>query len=238
MRLTPAASSSVTENERPLIATMKFTGRDSAEHTVRTAFEIRQCGGEQHVGAGLLERLQAANRVVQVRIAAQIVLGSCRQHERERQSARGFDGGADALDGLVEIEQRLARLAGRILDRAADEAGLGCEPDRRSNDVRRVAETLLEVGGDGDVRRRADRARLRQASARVTAPSRRPSTFADAPLEVASASNPSPASRRAEPASQTFAITNARGCACRAWNFVALSCWLVGMGLSISCWVE
>src|SRR5271169_4940935 len=47
------------------------------------------------------------------------------------------------------------------------------------------------------------------ASSRVTLPSRRPSTPAEAPLEVASAANPSPAIIRAEPPSHTLAMTNA-----------------------------
>ena len=61
------------------------------------------------------------------------------------------------------------------------------------------------------------------ASSRVTAPSRRPSTPACAPLEVASAGNPSAARARAEPASHAFAITNARGPRCRARRVAALS---------------
>src|SRR5258706_2865494 len=55
------------------------------------------------------------------------------------------------------------------------------------------------------------------ASSGVTRPSRRPRTPADAPLEVASATNPRPASTRAEPASQGFAITKADG---PSWSFL------------------
>jgi hypothetical protein len=64
------------------------------------------------------------------------------------------------------------------------------------------------------------------ASSRESSPSRRPSTPADALLDVASAWNPSLASAWAEPASHGFGITKARGPACRERKRVALSCWV------------
>src|SRR6185312_2318174 len=64
------------------------------------------------------------------------------------------------------------------------------------------------------------------ASSRVTLPSRRPNVPAEAPLEVASAWKPRPARSLAEPASQGFAMTNARDPACRASNRCAFSDWL------------
>src|SRR6516164_5990925 len=57
-------------------------------------------------------------------------------------------------------------------------------------------------------------------------PSRRPSTPAEAPLEVASAGKPSPARIRAEPASHALAMTKNPGAWCNARNRSAFSCWL------------
>src|SRR6266480_4049733 len=57
-------------------------------------------------------------------------------------------------------------------------------------------------------------------------PSRRPSTPADAPLEVAKAGKPSPARIRAEPASQALAITKKPGSWCNARKRLAFSIWL------------
>src|SRR5471032_638214 len=77
---------------------------------------------------------------------------------------------------------------------------------------------------------------LARASSRLTLPSRLPSTPALAPLDVASASKPMPASMRAEPPSHGLAITKAPGASCRARNFLALSAWLTVMSFpSVLC---
>src|SRR6516162_6116163 len=60
-------------------------------------------------------------------------------------------------------------------------------------------------------------------------PSRRPSTPAEAPLEVASAGKPSPARIRAEPASHALAIRKNPGAWCSARNRSAFWCWLDAM---------
>src|SRR5438445_549074 len=61
------------------------------------------------------------------------------------------------------------------------------------------------------------------ASSRVTPPSRRPKTAAEAALEVAKASKPTPARTRAEPMSQGFGIKKAPALWCSSWNRDALS---------------
>src|SRR3989442_205937 len=65
------------------------------------------------------------------------------------------------------------------------------------------------------------------ASSRVTLPSRRPSTPAQATLEVASAWEPRPARMRADPAYHGLGITNAPGPLCNARKRAALSSWLM-----------
>src|SRR5437764_2186002 len=64
------------------------------------------------------------------------------------------------------------------------------------------------------------------ASSRVISPSSLPSVAAHAALEVASASNPSPAMTLAEPPSQTLGTTKMPGVSCSARKRIALSRWL------------
>ena len=104
------------------------------------------------------------------------------------------DGGAHVIK--IEPPTSPTPAARRIVSAAA--AGVSPKPFSRS------AETGSSVAA-------AMARQWASASSRVTVPSRLPSTPACAPLEVASAGNPSAASTRAEPASQALAMTNARG---------------------------
>jgi hypothetical protein len=61
-------------------------------------------------------------RIVEVRIAVQEVLRSRGQGERERQLARCLGCRSHPLLCMVQMEQRLLRVAGEILDRTADQA--------------------------------------------------------------------------------------------------------------------
>jgi hypothetical protein len=63
---------------------------------------------------------------------------------------------------MVELEDRRGRIAARVLDRAADETRLCREPDRLGRDFGRVAEALLQVGGDWQVGGVANHPRLGQ----------------------------------------------------------------------------
>ncbi len=62
----------------------------------------------------------------------------------------------------AEIVERPVLLAGRVLDRAAHQAGFGGEPHRLGGESRRVAETVLEIGRDRQVDGGGDGARMRQ----------------------------------------------------------------------------
>ena len=60
-----------------------------------------QPGRVEHVRPGLLEGAQPGDRVVEIRVAAQVVLGAGRQGEWEVERPGGLGGGRDALDRLV-----------------------------------------------------------------------------------------------------------------------------------------
>ena len=93
---------------------------------------------------------------------------------------------------------------------SAASAGASPKPFSRSADTgRSVAVTMARA--------------CASASVRVTRPSRRPSAPAQAPLDVASAAKPSPASTRADPPSHGFGITNAPGPSWSARNRAAFS---------------
>ena len=101
-----------------------------------------------------------------------------------RRGGRGFDAG-----GCVrEVVYRRLPVGGTVLDRAASETSSGRRvPDRFRRILGPVAVAVLEVAGNRDVDRLDDRAHVCEASSRDSVPSRRPSTAAAAPLDVASA---------------------------------------------------
>src|SRR5258708_36121975 len=93
---------------------------------------------------------------------------------------------------------------------SAASSGASPKPRSRSADTgRSVASTIARA--------------CASASSRVTCPSRRPNVPADAPLDVASAMKPKPASTRAEPASHGFPMTNAFDPWCSALKRAAFS---------------
>src|SRR4029453_8279212 len=62
-----------------------------------------QPGRIEDVGAGRLVTLPGRDRVVEVGVAADVVLGPRGEREGEAQAARALHGGRDALDGLAEV---------------------------------------------------------------------------------------------------------------------------------------
>ena len=81
-----------------------------------------EAGRVEAVGAGPLERLESRDRVVEVRVAAEVVLGPRGEHEREGESPRRLHRSGDPLDRVVEVVEPAGRVV--VLDRAADRARL------------------------------------------------------------------------------------------------------------------
>jgi len=67
----------------------------------------------------------------------------------------------DALHGMGEIEERLARIPGRVLDGAADQADFAGEADGLRRRLRRIAEAFFKVGRYRQVDRLDDQPSLR-----------------------------------------------------------------------------
>ena len=98
----------------------------------------------EHVGAGLLVRLQAADRVVEVADAVQQVLGPRRQHQtRSPWPPRGR---RDAVGRQADLVDRALVVTPEVLDRCPGRAGRGGRLDRRCHAGRVVGEAVLEVG--------------------------------------------------------------------------------------------
>ncbi|MDT4861498.1 hypothetical protein FQZ97_961060 [compost metagenome] len=76
----------------------------------------------EHIGAGLGERHQALDGVVQILAAMEEILRPCRQGEGEWQRTRRLHRRANPLDGLIQRIDRLVHAAAGILDGAADQA--------------------------------------------------------------------------------------------------------------------
>ena len=133
----------------------------TALHDGADVVERRQPRREQHVGAGVGERLEPADRVLQIGDAVQKVLGARRQRERKRQRARGCDGRAHALDARGRTGRsapRRCRLRPRSSRRRAPASAASA--DRCRTRLRVVGEAVLEIGADGQRRRVDDRPRV------------------------------------------------------------------------------
>ena len=172
--------------------------------------QVGQARRHEHVGAGLLEGLQALDHVVEIGLAAEEALGPRGERERKRQRARRLRGGRHALDGL-----RRCRRAACPCRRWRPRWSRRPARPRRRGGSSPPPPPARRRSPSPDRRRRAgpspprSRAPAPSASSRVTLPSRRPRMPAEAPLDVASAWKPSPARMRAEPASHGLGITKA-----------------------------
>ena len=155
MRAPPA--STISPIVRPLWAST-FTGLPTALQTALISSPVAQAGGVEDVGAGPFVGLQARDRVVEVGVAADVVLGARGEHEREAEAAGRLDGGGDPLDRLVEVVEAPRGVV--VLDRAADRARLGGAGDARRGVARLGAVAVLEVDGDRQVRRRVEQAHV------------------------------------------------------------------------------
>jgi hypothetical protein len=112
---------------------------------------VAQPGCVEHVRARLLEGLQPLDRVGEVGVVTDVVLGARRESERKAQSTRGLDRSDDSLGrmrGLIETTRRV-----EVLDGASDRAGAGCPRDGPCHPPGISAVPVLEVDRHREVRR-------------------------------------------------------------------------------------
>ena len=171
MRLTPASRERLTVKAG---TASTLTGLDTDEQIVFDRLDVGDARRIEHVGAGHLEGLQPPDRVVEVRTAPQKILGARGEDEVALQRARRIDRRSDPFDRQLEVVDRLFRIAGVILDRAAGQSGgLGGE-DRLGRAVGAVALAALEIGRNRQVGRRDHFAAMLDHVSKPMLPSGRP----------------------------------------------------------------
>ena len=162
MRLTPAAASSGCGEGLAAHAHHEIHRlRERRAHGAHGG-EVRQPRREQHVGAGALEGLQAPHRIVKIGAAVQEILGARGEGERKGQAACRLRRGGHALDRLRELVDGRALLAARILDRGADEPGVGRQADGLGARFRGMTKAVLQIGRHRQRAHRGDEARMGQ----------------------------------------------------------------------------
>jgi hypothetical protein len=97
----------------------------------------------EDICAGVLERPEAGDRVAEIGIAADVVLGSRCQRERKAKPARRLCRRRDPLDRVVQLIDLTGWVV--VLDRGADRAHLGDARDRVRRALRIRAVAVLEV---------------------------------------------------------------------------------------------
>ena len=181
MRCPPASTISGTLR---LGSASTLTGFDTAPHTARMSSAVRRPGVE-HVGAGLLEGLQARDRVLEVRVVADVVLRPRREREREVESPHRLDSGLDALDRMAELVDAALQVV--VLDRAAHGTCLGGRVMARAASSGSAPYPFSRSTDTGRSVARSSAAVCATTSSSVAPPSRRPSVNAKPELVLASA---------------------------------------------------
>src|SRR6266516_4508738 len=92
-------------------------------------------------------------------IAADVVFGPGRQHERKPEPAHPLRGGRDPLGGVAQLVDPAGWIV--VLDRSADCPGRGDPRDREGGAVRVLAVAVLEVDRERQVSRLVDSGRVR-----------------------------------------------------------------------------
>src|SRR5579884_3913900 len=162
MRRTPAAASSRTGKDLPLIPTMKLNGFETAVQTVRTAAMSGNPGANNTSAPTRSKACRRRMRIVQVRRRVQEIVRSCGQEKRKAQFALRFSRCRDSFHGESFIVKRLVLAPGRILDGASHEARVCRKPDRLSHLLRRVPESPFQIRRHWQIGRVHDDARVRQ----------------------------------------------------------------------------
>ena len=120
IRCAPASTISATREARQRQHVDRL--RDRVAHRA-DLLDARQARRVEHVGAGLLVRLEARDRVVQVGVAADVVLRARREHERNASARAASAAAAIRSAAWLRLIEAAARV--EVLDRAAHRARLG-----------------------------------------------------------------------------------------------------------------
>ena len=146
MRLAPASASCAAVmpgSIQPLTTLNRpFHCGDHVAHLRQSA----QSGRVEHVSAGRLIGLQPAYRVGHVVAPADQILRPRGEQKRHWQAARDCRCRAHPRHRQVEVVNRVCGVAGEIFDRAADRARLGGEANCLGRCLRRMCETVFQVG--------------------------------------------------------------------------------------------
>jgi hypothetical protein len=118
--------------------------RDGSAH--RTDLVAAKPGRVEHVGASAGVRLQTADRVLEVGVAADVVLGARRERERKAQAPRRLGSRDYPLDGVIAVVNLPVGVV--VLDRAADRSGRGRPGDGQRRVLRPGAVAVLQVDRD------------------------------------------------------------------------------------------
>ena len=110
-----------------------------------------QAGRIQHIGPGSLVGLQSGDRVVEVRVPANVVFGSRGEREGKVEAPGRLGGCGYALHGVIETVDLTLRV--EVLDRTADGSGLGGASYRQGGVLGAWPVPVLEIDRDRDVRR-------------------------------------------------------------------------------------
>ena len=132
-----------------------------ADH-LADVLETAQARGVEDVGSGLLVGLQPGDRVRQVGVTVQVVLGAGGEHQAARTRVGGLRGRPDAFGRKPEVVDGVLVPAGEVLDRGTREADLDRQPDGLRHPSRLVREGVLQVGRDRQVRGRDDHRAVHQ----------------------------------------------------------------------------
>src|SRR5438309_7753063 len=111
-------------------------------------------GRVQHIGPDLLECLQTSDRVVEIRMIADVVLGARRQGERKFEPTCRLGGRGDPLGGVMQVVEATGGII--VLDRSTDGTNIGNAPDRDRRTLRIGAVAVLQVNRNRQIRRLVD----------------------------------------------------------------------------------
>jgi hypothetical protein len=124
--------------------------------------QVGQAGRHQDVRTGTFIGLQPADRIVEMGISTNKVLGARRHHELEWHATCNRDGGCDARRSEIDVVDRWAGLADGVLNRAPDKSYRARFSNGRRYIIRRIAKPFFQIGRHREIRGLNDQTCMRQ----------------------------------------------------------------------------